>query len=181
MLDNPIVVVALVGIIGTLAAPILAARSANFARKDQKLKVRHDYFLAYMNILAQKLGEYEVWLSKYPHLEGALPTSEPATEHARIIGEAIAVCLAVGDASKKGDMPYPGDIPDIDYHSSKNIYEMHRLTYIADKRLTRNLVLGTEGPNEKKEVEMWGRYDDRNRHALNHAIKRLAQLIADTL
>ncbi|MEP7293772.1 MAG: hypothetical protein ABI835_18435, partial [Chloroflexota bacterium] len=151
----------------------------------QQRKARQDYLTSRMDILARALSEYEMWLAGLQGYTTPLFTAPEAKDHARIIGQAIAACLAVNDLPAPNDLPDSNihwqDLPDLPYHSAEKVHVIHRLAYIANRRLTRNFVTAESlGAGGDDEIKMWGHYTDRNRAALDHGVKRLAQLIDET-
>lgn len=180
---------AALGFIGVIVGGIIGILGSYFntqATLDaQRRKARQDFLTSRMDILARTLAEYEVWLSKRPGYTSPPDTSADGIEHARIIGEAIAACLSVNDLPSSDDIPDKDfnseSLPDIPYRSDARVHKVHRLAYIANRRLTRNFVTKERlGAGGEEEFRVWGDYWDRNRAALDHAVKRLAQLIAET-
>lgn len=164
----------------TLNESTQTIQNAQAAMEEQRLKRRHDDLKSYMDTLRRNLAEYEVWLSKHWGYQSPPPDSPEGLEHSRIIGEAIATCHAVGDYPDEVDESdgaiESSNLPDVSYRPGTKTHVIHRLDYIADKRLTRNQVTENTAGKEE-EIKKWGHYQDRNRAALLHAVKRLAYLI----
>ena len=161
-----VIIGGIIGILGTIY-------TTRATLQEQRRKARQDYLTTRMDMLASTLADYEEYLAQSDgYADG------DKVQHARIIGKAIAACLSVADVPTQDDLSDKdivwGSIPDVQYSSGRKVHKIHRLAYIANRRLTRNFV------KEGKERAMWGPYQDRNRDALDHAVKRLAQLIGET-
>jgi len=172
-------------IIAAFTAAIVTFRTTQATLEANRRKARQDYLTSRMDMLAKSLAEYEVWLSHHGGYKSPPAGSDEASKHARIIGEAIAACLSVNDLPSTNDKRLADirwqSLPDVPYQPQKETLEIHRLAYIANRRLTRNFVTQeTLGAGGQEEITQWGHYHDRNRNALDHAVKRLAQLIEET-
>jgi hypothetical protein len=164
-----VIIGGIIGIFGTIYTTRATLR-------ENRRKIWQDYLTSRMDMLASSLAEYEEYLAKYDNYKDG-----DKVAHANIIGKAIAACLSISDVPSQTDIPdidirWP-NIPDVPYSDVEKIHKIHRLAYIANKRLTRNFVKKEDGPLQLEECEKWGLYQDRNRDALDHATKRLAQLI----
>ncbi|MDL1903117.1 hypothetical protein FBR02_20405 [Anaerolineae bacterium CFX9] len=178
---------AVFGLIGVIIGAVLTAvvtfLTTQATLDSSRRKARQDYLTSRMDMLAKSLAEYEVWLSRVGGYNSPSGDRNEISEHARIIGEAIAICLSVNDLPGRNDKKLADheSLPDVPYQPKTGIHEIHRLAYIANRRLTRNFVTQeTQGAGGQKEIDTWGHYQDRNRSALDHAVKRLAQLIEET-
>lgn len=170
-------------VVGAVIAGVVTFLTTRATIHADRRKARQDYLTSRMDMLAKSLAEYEVWISRVGGYKSPSGDSNEASEHARIIGEAIAACLSVNDLPSGNDKKLADheSLPDVPYRPEKGTHEIHRLAYIANRRLTRNFVTQeTQGAGGQEEIDTWGHYQDRNRSALDHAVKRLAQLIEET-
>ena len=187
-MDNlPTILVALIGFVGVWLTVFFNYRTARQTR-------RHQHLIAQMAILSEAYAEYEQYLAKHGYT-----TPDNLSEHGRIIGKAIAACLAAADQPKGREwLELPmrsvngeGEKREYDIEETKKRteeiakeYESY-LSYIALRRLTRNPVKKPKpgqvdpsfGPSQAWEVEHWGSYWERNRNALGDAMIRMAELI----
>lgn len=174
--------IAVVGLVGIILGAIIGIGGTVWTTRatlhEQRRASRRDYLVSRMDMLTEALAEYEALLSSARDID--LETDGNLQEkYARVVGNAIAACLSISDLPSPNDISDEGiskeNIPEVPYELSKKTHKIHRLSYIANKRLTRNLVTEKDNPQEYR---MWGDFRNRNRHALDHAVKRLAQLIA---
>ena len=135
---------AIVGIVGVIIGGIIGIAGTIYATRatlrENRRKARQDYLTSRMDMLASALAEYEEYLAR---CDGYNDGDKVA--HAKIIGKAIAACLSVSDLPSRTDIPdtdiqWPKNIPDVPYDPNERVHKIHRLAYIANKRLTRNFV-----------------------------------------
>jgi hypothetical protein len=175
---------AVAGLVGSIVGAGVALK-INQQTLEFRQRARYVRFLeTQLSILCSCLADYEEWLEKHHSYGDPARGSDAALQHARIIGRAIAACLAVNDREEKSDVPdtdikKANGLPPVPTSENQKLQVIHRLDYIAHKRLTRNPVKpeNAQGNKEKGEVERWGHYHDRNRDALHHAIQRLSYII----
>jgi len=140
--------------------------------KEPARRERLHHLKVHRKPLWDALREYEDYLTDHP-----TTSSKDEIRHQRIIRNARITCKAIND---RGDAECERCLS-IHADESGFIECSHRcekkLAYIATLRLTPNLVIGTEGPREKAEVDKWGWYGNRNINALHDAVDRLEELI----
>ncbi len=162
-------------VIGAIKSLLTGWWTSRQGKREDRYKRLKDL----MKSLGEAAAEYEVYLAE----EKLLDHNSALARHAAIIGKAQAACKAAGDTSEKCEECSRFQAPEAEDEAKfRKCAEEHenRLTYIGNRRLTRNFVdQDTEGTQQKIEVTLWGDYRNRNRAALTDAMARLAQLISE--
>ena len=153
---------------------------AKLSQQEVRRTARHEYLTSLILRLLEAYEEYEQYLAQYPL---GTPKGEEEAKgrvwHAKIIGKAIAACLAASDSYDSSDeygkclTVAADDEHDEEYRRCASQHK-ERLSFIALKRLTRNFV----DNGDWLEVKVWREYKNRNRDALNDAVRILAGYIA---
>lgn len=122
-------------------------------------------------------ARYLEYLREYPPYSG----QGDRKAHERIIDDAKDTCRRAEDPDDdrcREARKFHAHTPEFKTYKADC---QNTLSYIAELRLTRSFVTGdseSDGEQQRREVEQWGKYEDRNLSALSDAIERLKTLIA---
>jgi len=134
---------------GSAGTIFVNARIADKDRQEQRRKERAEFILHAIQAFVQLFAQYEEFIQKD---EGAFGSKiERSSTHARIIGQAIAEILAVGDKE---------------------------LSRIATERLTPNMV---EEKDDPAGFAQYGNFKNRNRNAMIESLEQLGRLMQEAV